>query len=171
MEAIRQAAFAGLVALDALHIQRALPEAERKWPIGHHAFVLDGNRKLFAYIARRWERIGQDGSSPLSVFGAEDGEHWMIWDRLAPYIRGSEACRMAFLDYCAGESKPISGAALEALAREMPGSELLKAQCFRHVAASRRMSIPRRLRIGGDSSSLGDLSDSISALTPKCPNE
>lgn len=134
MEAIRQAAFAGLVALDALHIQRAMPEAERKWPIGHHAFVLDGNRKLFAYIARRWERIGQDGSSPLSVFGAEDGEHWMIWDRLAPYIRGSEACRMAFLDYCAGESKPISGAALEALAREMPGSELLKAQCFRHVA-------------------------------------
>jgi hypothetical protein len=57
----------------------------------------------------------------------------MVWDRLAPYIRSSDECRLAFLDYCSQETKAISSAALEALAREMPGSELLKAQCFRHV--------------------------------------
>ncbi|MFG1384684.1 NACHT domain-containing protein [Xanthobacter versatilis] len=133
MDAVRQAAFVGLVALDALDILTGLPEEERKWLIGHRLFGFDRNQTLLAYIARRWDRIEKTASSSLALFGGGERERRMLWDCLAPYVRGSDECRVAFLDYCAEETKPISCAALEALAREMPGSELLKAQCFRGV--------------------------------------
>ncbi len=136
MDAVRQAAFAGLVALNSLHVLTTLPESERKWPIGHSAFALGRNRKFFGYLARRWDRIGSDEAAILNLFGFEDRERWYFWDRMAPYIRQSDFCRSAFLDYCRQETKAISTAALEALAQELPASELLRHQCFRHTEAN-----------------------------------
>lgn len=143
-DTVRQAAFVGLVALDALDILTQLPEEERRWPVGHSVFTLDGNQRMFAYIARKWSRITRVTASPHTMMGFEEADHWLFWDRLAPYIRGSDECRAAFLDYCAKETRWISSAGLEALAREMPGSELLKFQCFRQAepGSSHRYASP-----------------------------
>jgi hypothetical protein len=136
MDTIRQAALAGFIAVDELATFRELPDyADRK--VSVDVFTLDNNRQLLAYIAKHWERLtaalGSEVPQRLSRHG---GSEWWSWDHLAPFINESAAIRSDFLAYCARETDALSSSCIEALAREMPRSHLLREHCLRSLSTS-----------------------------------
>jgi hypothetical protein len=101
--------------------------------------TFDNERQLLSYVAKHWERVTTALSSELlqrlSRYG---GNEWWLWDNLAPFIGESAAARIDFLGYCARETTPLSGRAIEALAREMPRSHLLREHCLRCLGSRPR---------------------------------
>jgi hypothetical protein len=130
MDMIRQAALAGFIALDELATFRDLPDhADGK--VSLDVFTFDNNRQLLAYIAKHWERLTATlGGELLQRLSRHGGSEWWCWDHLAPFISESAAIRSDFLAYCARETKALSSRAIEALAREMPRSRLLREHCL-----------------------------------------
>jgi hypothetical protein len=96
---------------------------------------LDNNRQLLAYLAKHWERLTEAlGSELLQRLSRHGGNEWWCWDHLAAFISESAAVRSDFLAYCARETKVLSSRAIEAMAREMPRSHLLREHCLRCLA-------------------------------------
>jgi NACHT domain len=135
MDMIRQAALAGFIALDELTVFRDLPDHDDK-KVSLDIFSFDNNRQLLAYVAKHWERLtaalGGELLQRLSRHGANE---WWCWDHLAPFINESAAIRGDFLTYCGRETKALSSRAVEALAREMPRSHLLREHCLRRLTS------------------------------------
>jgi hypothetical protein len=140
MDNVRQAAFAGFIALDELATFRELPDyADRK--VSLNVFVFDNDRQLATYVAKYWERVTTAlGSELLQRLSRYGGNEWWLWDNLAPFISESAAARTDFLAYCARETKTLSSRAVEALAREMPRSHLLREHCLRSLESGPRDS-------------------------------
>jgi len=77
--------------------------------------------------------VGQRVAATASL-SRHGGNEWRCWDHLAAFISESAAVRSDFLAYCARETKVLSSRAIEALAREMPRSHLLREHCLRCLA-------------------------------------
>jgi hypothetical protein len=130
MDMIRQGALAGFIALDELATFRDLSDhADKK--VSLNVFSSDNNRQLLAYVAKHWDRLKTVLGSELLQRLYRHGNEWGFWDNLAPFISESAAVRPDFLAYCARETKTLSSRAIEALAREMPRSNLLREHCLR----------------------------------------
>jgi energy-coupling factor transporter ATP-binding protein EcfA2 len=133
VDMIRQAAFAGFIALDEVSVFRDLPDdwrPEKKLSID--AFSFDDNRQLLAYIAKHWDQLKAAlGSDLLERLSRYEANEWRCWDHLAPHIGESPSLRTDFLAYCSREPKLLSRRAIEALARELPRSHLLREHCLR----------------------------------------
>jgi hypothetical protein len=130
MDMVRQAALAEFIALDELATFRDLPDhADRKVSLNVSSF--DNSRQLLAYIAKHWERLTTVLGSELLQRLNRDGNEWWFWDKFAPFISESAAVRGDFLAFCARETKALSSHTIEALAREMPRSNLLREHCLR----------------------------------------
>jgi len=132
MDMIRQAAFAGFIALDDVSTFRDLTDdwqAEKK--INLDVFTLDNNHQILSYIAKHWDRLTAALGPDLFERLSRHANEWWCWDRLAPYIGESSSLRTDFLTYCSREAKVPSSRAIEALAREAPKSHLLRETCLR----------------------------------------
>jgi len=135
MDMIRQAALAGFIALDELATFRDLPDRlDGKATVD--IFTLDNNRQILAYIAKYWARLTAAlGSELLQRLNRYGGDEWRCWDHLAPFIGESADAHSDFLAYCARETRTLSSRAIEALAREMPRSHLLREHCLRCLSS------------------------------------
>jgi hypothetical protein len=132
MDMVRQAALAGFIALDEVAMFRDVPEWQPDKKVSLDVFGFDNNRQILSYIAKHWDRVtralGPDLFERLSRHASNE---WWCWDNLAPYISESPILRSDFLAYSARETKALSGRAIEALAREVPRSHLLREHCLR----------------------------------------
>jgi hypothetical protein len=135
MDMIRQAALAGFIALDEVPAFRGVTEDWRPdKKISLNVFSFDNNRQILTYIAKHWDRLKTAlGSDIFEHLARDSGNEWWCWDNLSPYISESPLLRGDFLAYCTRETKPLSSRSLEALAREMPRSHLLREHCLRSL--------------------------------------
>jgi hypothetical protein len=154
MDVIRQAALAGFIALDEVMTFRDMPDHAGK-KVSLNVFTFDNNRQLLTYVAKHWDRLTTALGSEILQRLTGHADEWWFWDKLAPFISESTAVRTDFLAYCARETKILSSRAIEALAREMPRSNLLREHCLRclgsgpeDVNASRYDQRRRELVVG-----------------------
>ena len=137
MDMIRQGALVGFIALDELATFRDLPDhADEK--VSLDVFSFESNRQLHTYVAKHWNRLTTALGSEMLQRLDRHGDEWWFWDKLAPFISESTAVRTDFLASCARETKTLSSRAIEALAREMPRSNLLREHCLRLLGSGRR---------------------------------
>jgi energy-coupling factor transporter ATP-binding protein EcfA2 len=135
MDMIRQAALAGFIALDKVSVFRDLPDWQPERKLSVDVFVLDNNRQILAYIAKYWDRLTAALDPDLLARISRHAQHeWWCWDHLAPYISESPSLRTDFLAYCSREPKVLSSRSIEALARELPRSSLLREHSLRSLA-------------------------------------
>jgi hypothetical protein len=133
MDLTRQAAIAGLVALNRLDIFRDLREEYESQPLDVSLYFPE-SRILIAYLARNWSYIKSVfGDSSFERISRHGGNHWYAWDHFASYIGESDALRDEFISYCAWETKALSSNGLEALSRVQPRSHLLLEHCLRTI--------------------------------------
>lgn len=131
MDLIRQSSLAGFIALGQVEEYRDLPEHSGQLEL----FALE-NRVALAYIARQWQRLKDAfGTDVLSHLTRSDNE-WYSWDHLAPYTSESDAICADFIEYCTRETKILAANCIEALAREVPGSHLLRDHCLRALGGA-----------------------------------
>jgi hypothetical protein len=136
MEVVRQSALGGLIALDAVTEFAAMTDYQAKG-VGVDIFTLDNNRSIVTYVAKHWDRLrSRLGPSWPERFNRHGGNEWWCWDHLAPYISESVSLRNEFLDYCSREKSMLSSRAIEAIARELPRSHLLKEHCLRTLTGA-----------------------------------
>ena len=135
MDMVRQAALAGFIALDLLPLYADLADWQPDKKVGLDIFTFDNNPQIIAYVAKHWDRLTAAlGSGALDRLSRRGGTEWWCWDHLAPYVSESLSLRTDFLAYCSREQKTLSSRAIEALARELPRSHLLRVHCLRCLA-------------------------------------
>ncbi|MGO9444625.1 MAG: NACHT domain-containing protein [Thiobacillaceae bacterium] len=138
-DTIRQAAFAGLIALNQIAVLDSLPEWQPGKKLAINLFRFDTNRQVVAYVAKHWGRLKEAfGSDTIMRISEYSGNEWWCWDHLAPYVGDSPELRADFLEYCESEQETLSSRALEGLARELPRSQLLREHCLRYLHNVRR---------------------------------
>ncbi|MFD2647329.1 hypothetical protein ACFSX5_05895 [Devosia albogilva] len=177
MDLIRQSSLAGFIALDEVEEYRDLPEHSGQLEL----FALDNNRAALAYIAQHWQRLKNAfGADVLSHLTRSDNE-WYSWDHLAPYTSESDAIRGDFIEYCTRETKILSANCIEALAREMPGSHLLRDHCLRafsgassdvnsHAYDSRRRDVIAGVVLGRRFATDGSVKHALEAASVRHPS-
>jgi hypothetical protein len=135
MDTVRQAAFAGFIALDEIAVFREVPDWQPDKKVGVDLFTFDNNRQILTYAAKHWDRLTMAlGPDLLGRLSGHITNEWWCWDHLAPYISESPILRSDFLAYCARETKALSSRAIEALGREVPRSHMLREHCLRCLA-------------------------------------
>lgn len=131
MDITRQAAIAGLVALNRLDEFRDLRREYDGKPLDVGLYFPE-NRTLISYLARNWSHIKSTlGDAPFDRMSMHGGDHWYAWDHFAPYVGESNTLRDDFLSYCSNETKKLSSNSLEALSRIQPRSSLLLEHCLK----------------------------------------
>jgi hypothetical protein len=139
MDTISQAGLAGYIALDELKDFVKLPGWRSDQKLGVDVFTFRGNAVIQAYVARHWDRLTAAAGSDIFLHIRRlGGNEWWDWNNLAPHVGESEALKRDFLDFCRRCQTAISSEGIEALAREMPGSHLLRDHCLRYIRPSAR---------------------------------
>ena len=134
MEMISQAGLAGFIALDRMKDFVELPGWLPDRKLAVDVFTFDSNATIQAYVARHWKQLqAAAGSDLLTHLSRLSANEWWFWDKLSPYIGESEALKQDFLAFCRRCPTGISSQGIEALAREMPGSRLLREHCLRFI--------------------------------------
>ncbi len=134
MDMISQAGLAGFIALDRLKDFVGLPGWRSDGKLAVDVFTIEANPPIQAYVARHWERLqAAAGSDMFTYLRQLGGSEWWFWDKLAPYVGESEALKQDFLAFCRRCSTGVSSQSVEALAREMPSSRLLREHCLRFI--------------------------------------
>jgi len=134
MDMISQAGLAGFIELDRLKDFVGLPGWRSDGRLAVDVFTIEGNAPIQAYVARHWERLQAAAGSDLFTYLRRLGaSEWWFWDKLAPYVGESKALKQDFLAFCRCCPTGISSQSIEALAREMPGSRLLREHCLRFI--------------------------------------
>lgn len=131
---IQQAALAGYIALDEVKAFVDQPGWLPDKKLTVDVFSLDNNPQILSFVARHWGRMrAAAGSDLLSRLSRFEAHEWYCWDHLAPYVGESESLKSEFLEFCRGRATSLSSRGIEALAREVPRSRLLRDHCLRFL--------------------------------------
>ena len=135
MHEVRPAAFLGFVALDELPSLRqkiAEMDAQATNGITLDLFLHHFDTRWYSYLAKHWNRVVTAlGDDVWTSISRHSGDEAWFWEMMAPHIGESLKMRNDFIAYCSRERNQLSGNGIEALARELPHSFLLREHCVR----------------------------------------
>lgn len=128
-EECQAAAFAGLIAYGAT--KQLVPLELDNKPLGIYLGPYSReSQALLRLVAEYWEELDKsfEGKfiSRLNTFVSESH----FWSLISPYISVNAALLQGFIDYCQNTTEPFDVKKLQALAKELPKSDLLLRHCL-----------------------------------------
>lgn len=132
----RAAAFAGLITYGATEQFASLQWNNKPLQVSLGYYGRE-SQALFRLIAENWVDINRsfEGEfiSRLNHFTSESH----FWDLMAPYISSSPSLKEDFIEYCAQTGNCLDAQELQALAKELPKSDLLLRHCLFNIKNSK----------------------------------
>jgi len=128
-DARRAAAFAGLVVCGATEQFAVLEWGKKPLDISLGRYSNEPPA-LIRLMAEHWEDLEKSfGGQLVSRIGSfTDEAHF--WELIAPYVSVNAVLRQRFLDYCSSTTEYLRIPVLQALAKEVPRSDLLLQHCL-----------------------------------------
>lgn len=128
-DARRAAAFAGLIVYGATEQFSILEWGKKPLDISLGRYSNE-SPALIRLVAEHWDDLEKSfGGQFLSRLGHfNSGSHF--WELVAPYVSVNAVLRQRFLDYCSHTTECLKVPVLQALAKEVPRSDILRQHCL-----------------------------------------
>jgi energy-coupling factor transporter ATP-binding protein EcfA2 len=125
----RAAAFAGLITYRATGEFAAL-----EWNNKPLDFCLGNygreSQALLRLVAEHWDELDQSFEQKFISRFQNSSSESHFWTLISPYVSSNPLLRAKFIDYCGNTTKCLEAQQLQALAKELPRSDLLLQHCL-----------------------------------------
>jgi hypothetical protein len=125
----RAAAFAGLITYNATEKFAALEWNNKPLEICLGTYGRE-SQALLRLVAEHWDELDQSFEKKFISRFKHSSSESHFWTLISPYVSNSSLLREKFIDYCGNTTKCLEAQQFQALAKELPKSDLLLRHCL-----------------------------------------